>query len=82
MQANLNRSGPPQVIPQMPQMPGSPYQELQTTTTTPTPTPTCAPCRNRSMMMLLAIILLAAIVYLIFYGDDLFGKKAQPGLEF
>jgi type II secretory pathway component PulM len=51
------------------------YQDLYTTTPTTTPTPTCRPCRNRGMLMLLAVVLLAAIVYLIFYGDNLFKEK-------
>jgi predicted RND superfamily exporter protein len=45
------------------------------TTGEPTPTPTCAPCRNRSMMILLAIVLLVAIIYLIFNGDKVFEKS-------
>jgi hypothetical protein len=52
------------------------YQDLNTTPTT-TPTPTCRPCRNRTLMILLALILLAAIVYLIFYGDELFKSNQQ-----
>jgi hypothetical protein len=53
----------------------SPYDPLNTDSS---PTPTPAPCRNNGMMMLLAIVLMAAIVYLIFYGDDLFKEKSSP----